>query len=108
MCVAATDLAGDWEMINMNYHIVPGYSAEQVSPDLQSSGAIKLNTGGTITGAVTGTWTYTAPWIDIALSDGSTAKIKVERERDWENKTASTLIFTGLDNHGTAVWGKKK
>ncbi|MBD1365087.1 arabinan endo-1,5-alpha-L-arabinosidase [Mucilaginibacter sp. ZT4R22] len=106
--VAATDLAGDWEMINLNYHIVPGYSAEQVSADLQSSVAIKLNTGGTITGAVTGTWAYTAPWVDIALSDGSTAKIKVERERDWENKIATTLIFTGLDNHGTAVWGKKK
>jgi arabinan endo-1,5-alpha-L-arabinosidase len=106
--VASADLAGDWEMINLNYHIVPGYSAEQVSPDLQASVAIKLNTGGTITGAVTGTWTYTAPWVDLTLSDGSTAKVKVERERDWENKIASTLIFTGLDNHGTAVWGKKK
>ena len=27
--------------------------------------------------------------------------------RDWENKKNS-IIFTGLNNVGTAVWGKKK
>jgi arabinan endo-1,5-alpha-L-arabinosidase len=95
-------------MIHLNYNIVKRYSAEQVSADLQTSVAIKLNAGGTITGVLTGTWTFTAPSLYLALSDGSTAKVKVERERDWDNKIATTLIFTGLDNHGTAVWDKKK
>jgi arabinan endo-1,5-alpha-L-arabinosidase len=35
-------------------------------------------------------------------------KLYVSRERDWENKKISTLVFTGLNNEGTAVWGKKR
>ncbi len=31
----------------------------------------------------------------------------VQKARDWERKT-NTIIFTGLNNEGTAVWGKKK
>jgi DNA-directed RNA polymerase specialized sigma24 family protein len=27
---------------------------------------------------------------------------------NWENKIATMLVFTGLNNKGTAVWGKKR
>ncbi|MEO6632634.1 MAG: hypothetical protein ABIN13_12950 [Mucilaginibacter sp.] len=34
--------------------------------------------------------------------------MKIERERDWENKITTTLVFTGLNNKGTAIWGIKR
>jgi arabinan endo-1,5-alpha-L-arabinosidase len=30
----------------------------------------------------------------------------VQRGRDWENKKEG-LVFSGLNENGTAVWGKK-
>jgi arabinan endo-1,5-alpha-L-arabinosidase len=39
-------------------------------------------------------------------STGEVDKVRVERGRDWENKKPC-LIFTGLDQDGTAIWGKK-
>ena len=106
--IAAADLAGTWERIQLDYQVVPGYSAEQVSPDFQVAANFTLDAAGNISGSATGTWTYTAPWLQINWSNGNMDKVKVERERDWENRVATTLVFTGLNNKGTAVWGKKK
>jgi arabinan endo-1,5-alpha-L-arabinosidase len=41
-------------------------------------------------------------------SNGITDKVFVQKGHDWE-KTGRpiTVIFTGLNNKGTAVWGKK-
>ena len=74
---------------------------------MQVATGITLAANGTITGSNTGTWTYAAPWLKITWSNSLVENLKVERERDWENKIASTLIFTGLNTNGTAVWGKK-
>ena len=106
--IAATDVAGTYEKITLNYHVVPGYGTEQTNPDFQVSTTFKLDAAGTIDGNAADKWTFTAPWLELKYSNGDTYKLKVERERDWENKITSTLIFTGLDNHGTAIWGKRK
>jgi arabinan endo-1,5-alpha-L-arabinosidase len=34
-------------------------------------------------------------------------KLHVSRERDWEKKD-TTIVITGLNQQGTAIWGKKK
>lgn len=36
-----------------------------------------------------------------------TDEVCVERGRDWENQVGSTLLFTGLHQEGTTIWGKK-
>lgn len=105
--VAKDSLTGSWERIALNYTVVPGYAAEQVSPDLQVASLTTLSSDGTITGAEPGTWSYSAPWLQINWSSGATDKVLVQKGRDWENKK-STLIFTGLNSTGTAIWGKKK
>jgi arabinan endo-1,5-alpha-L-arabinosidase len=79
-----------------------------VSPDLQIASQITVNANGTITGNTSGTWTYNAPWLQIKWSTGSTENVRVDRERDWENKVGTTLVFTGLNDQGVAVWGKKR
>lgn len=106
--IAASDLTGDWERIVFNYNVVPGYADEQKFPNLQSSEIITLDEGGTINGDESNSWEYTAPWLTLSFNDGSeTDKVYVEQGRDWENKIASTLIFSGLNQEGTAIWGKK-
>ncbi|NID08741.1 arabinan endo-1,5-alpha-L-arabinosidase [Fibrivirga algicola] len=105
--VAQTDLSGDWEAISLGYRIVPGYDREQTSPDFQQSVVLKLNANGTVNADAASKWTYAAPWLSITWSDGLTDQVLVQKGRDWENKKA-TVIFTGLNNKGTAVWGKKK
>jgi len=106
--IASTDLAGDWELITLGYRVVPGFKAEQVSPDLQVATSITLNSDGRINSDAASTWTYTAPWLQLKWSNGATDKVYVSWERDWENKKTAVLVFTGLDNTGVAVWGKKK
>lgn len=105
--VPQDSLAGSWERIALYYTVVPGYANEQVNPDMQTSVSITLSANGTVSGAAQGTWTYSAPWLQITWSGGTTDKLFVQKGRDWENKKA-TVIFTGLDNTGTAIWGKKQ
>jgi len=106
--IAAADIAGNWERIELDYQVVPGYADTQVSPNMQVATSITINANGTITGSATGTWTYTAPWMQIKWSTGNTENVIVQRERDWENNVATTLVFSGLSNTGIAVWGKKR
>ena len=105
--ISRDDLTGNWERIVLNYNVVPGYSAEQLSPDFQLSTALVIGAGGTLNGNAGDTWTYNAPWLQLNWSNGTTEKLFVQKGRDWENKK-NTIIFTGLNNTGTAVWGKKK
>ncbi len=106
--IGQADLAGTWERIVLNYNVVPGYGNEQTSPDFQLSTALVIDAGGTLNGNGADTWTYNAPWLQLNWSSGTTEKVFVQKGRDWENKKANSIIFTGLNNVGTAVWGKKK
>lgn len=105
--VPKDSITGSWEQIILGYRVVPGYDKEQVSPDMQTSVALTINADGTLNNDAASTWTYNAPWLEMKWSNGFTDKIIVQRGRDWENKKYS-YIFSGLNNEGTAVWGKKK
>jgi arabinan endo-1,5-alpha-L-arabinosidase len=105
--VTATELVGNYEQIILGYTVVPGYADEQTSADFQTSNSLTLNEGGNINGDSANQWTYTAPWLTLTWSNGYTDKVRVERGRDWENNVDSTILFSGLNNEGTAVWGKK-
>lgn len=104
--IAVSDLTGTWERIELNYQVVPGYANEQLSPNLQIAAPMILKTDGTIEGSAGSQWTYTAPTLTVQWADGHTENVLVSRGRDWENKRAC-LTFTGLNNEGRAVWGKK-
>lgn len=105
--VPKDSITGNWEQVILGYRVVPGYDKEQVSPDMQTSVALTINADGTLNSDAASTWTYDAPWLEMKWSNGYTDKIIVQRGRDWENKKYG-YIFTGLNNEGTAVWGKKK
>ena len=105
--VAKDSLTGSWEKIVLGYTVVPGYSAEQTSPDFQTSTSLTISADGTLNNDANSTWTYSAPWLVMKWSNGYTDKVFVQKARDWENKK-NTFILTGLNNVGTAVWAKKK
>jgi arabinan endo-1,5-alpha-L-arabinosidase len=105
--VTQSSLIGDWEQIDLGYQVVPGYQNEQVSPDFQTSVTLTILSDGTFNNNSAYTWTYTAPWLSLNWNGTRTDKLFVQPGRDWENKK-STIIFSGLNNSGTAVWGKKK
>lgn len=103
--IPAEELQGTWEKVVLNYRIVPGYAAEQLNPDFQLATHLVLHSDGTLDNNAGG-WSYNAPWLTMSWNDGVTDEVLVERGRDWENRRAA-LLFTGLNNERTAVWGKK-
>jgi arabinan endo-1,5-alpha-L-arabinosidase len=105
--VEAAELSGAWERIVLGYRVVPGYAEEQRSPDLQVSVPLTLGADGSINGSAENQWTYSDGTLILNWADGTVEKVIVKRGRDWENKVMETLIFTGLNNEGIAVWGKK-
>ncbi|SFD87702.1 arabinan endo-1,5-alpha-L-arabinosidase [Chitinophaga sp. CF118] len=104
--VPQDSIAGNWEQIILGYRVVPGYADTQVSPDFQVSATLVISANGTLNNDASSKWTYNAPWLQLNWSNGYTDKVFVQRGRDWENKRI-TFIFTGLNNNGTAIWGKK-
>ncbi|WP_224995358.1 arabinan endo-1,5-alpha-L-arabinosidase [Cesiribacter sp. SM1] len=105
--VAAEELAGEWERIVLGYRVVPGYAEEQRSPDLQRSVPLTLGADGSINGSADSQWTYSDGTLTLHWADDTVETVLVKRGRDWENQVMETLIFTGLNQEGTAVWGKK-
>lgn len=105
--VGQQDIAGEWEQIVLGYKVVPGYADEQKNPDFQNSVNLTIAANGTMNGNAANTWTYNAPWLELKWANGFTDKVFVQVGRDWKNKKW-TIIFSGLNNQGTAIWGKKK
>ncbi|MHA4806673.1 family 43 glycosylhydrolase [Flavitalea flava] len=104
--VAKDSIPGNWDRIQLNYRVVPGYGNEQVLPDMQQAVALKIGADGTLNGDPGSKWVYTAPWLIMNWSNGVTDKVMVQKGRDWEN-ARSSMVFSGLNNTGVAVWGKK-
>ena len=107
MPVEESELIGTWEQIVLGYEVVPGFAEEQISPDFQTSVALTLDAAGTVNGDENNTWSYEAPWLTMLWGNTSINPLYVERGRDWENQIDSTVLFTGLNQEGTAIWGKK-
>lgn len=106
--VTAADIAGEYEQIVLTQPVVPGFDREQISPDFSRAVKTTLDAGGTINGDANNTWTYSAPWLEMRWNNGQYVdKVHVSRERDWEKKITSTIVMTGLNGEGTAIWLKK-
>jgi arabinan endo-1,5-alpha-L-arabinosidase len=104
--VAKNELEGTWEKITFEYTVTPGFANEQTAPGFQVAVNLTLDPNGTINSEAKNQWSYSAPWLELNFNNSSVEKVLVERGRDWENKKAC-LIFTGLNDKGIAVWGKK-
>lgn len=105
--ITEDDLIGNYEQIILGYRVVPGYAEEQTSADFQTSINLELNSDGAINGDSGNKWSFEAPWLTLEFANGFTDKLYVEWGRDWEKSVDKTILFTGLNNDGTAIWAKK-
>lgn len=104
--ITTSDLIGTWERIDLGYLVVPGFETEQTSPNFQVAYDFNLAADGSVNGDASTVWSFKSPWLHFN-SGASSDSVYVSRGRDWENKKA-TLIFSGLNGSGQAMWGKKK
>jgi arabinan endo-1,5-alpha-L-arabinosidase len=94
------DLEGVWEYLPID----PGdNSMQQAVPGLVFGKNNELTLGNQ-----KGTWQVTQPnSLRFTLGSSAGVSAKILPAWDWENNR-KTLVFTGLDENGTAVWGKKR
>ena len=95
--MTADSLQGSWEYIVLDK-----------TASLNTSTHISLKSNGTITGGdPNSTWKYTNGVLKLSWNNGGkTGQAKVFDAWDWENARL-TIAFTGLNNNGVEVWGKK-
>ncbi len=72
--VPKDSITGNWERIDLNYNVVPGYGNEQTYADLQISKPLSIDAAGTIDGNAADKWTYTAPWLELNWSNAQLQK----------------------------------
>lgn len=70
------------------------------------SDVITLNKDLSISGGLSGKWSFAKKGILSLNIFGSVSDVQVFMGQDWENQT-QTILFTGLDANGCSVWGKK-
>ncbi|MGY5355677.1 arabinan endo-1,5-alpha-L-arabinosidase [Wenyingzhuangia sp. IMCC45467] len=87
---------GEWEQITMNYQ----YRVMQTSSD------VYLSANHTVSGAVTGSWSYNDNRKELTINNN---KYKVENAWDWEaNPRIETITYAGFVNSGmNTIWAKK-
>ncbi len=89
-------LVGTWEHINLKY-----------TYGEQSKGSsLTLKADGTLSGALTGNWSYDATKKQLTLGN---VVVCVEREVDWEaTPRRVTFVYAGTEkNLNATYWGKK-
>ena len=94
--ITKDSLAGTWEHINLKYTY-----AQQ-----NGAAALTLKADGTMSGALTGNWSYDAAKKQLTLGN---VIVCVEREVDWEaSPRRITFVYAGIGkSSNTTYWGKK-
>lgn len=93
--ITTDSLVGKWEHIELTYQY-----AKQCQSDY-----VELKADGTVTGALTGRWSYDES--KKLLTIGNVA-VCVEREVDWEaSPRCVTLVYAGIGSPTSTWWGKK-
>ena len=95
--ITKDSLVGTWEHINLKYSFGSQNGASNLT----------LNSNGTMSGALTGNWTYDAAKKQLTLGD---VIVCVEREVDWEaSPRRVTFVYAGTKKTLNATyWGKMK
>ena len=113
--ITTAEIPGKYELINIGYDYYNRY-ANQIAAD---DDYLVLNADGTMEGPFTGTWEFdeNTKYLKLTSSTGKfegsnnnlgSVIVCVERERDWEKKVESTLVFAGFHKlHTNTFWGKK-
>lgn len=96
--VAANEIPGTYQLIN---------HGKEISATIKSSSNIQLASGGGISGALSGSWTFdTNTRATTVVLGGVTYRGVISRQ--WNQvRNRFEVTFTALSSDGTAVWGIK-
>lgn len=93
--ITEQSLVGNWEQITLKYQY----------QTIQRSSNVTLSANKTVSGSVTGTWSYDSTK-DILSINGN--NYMVTDAWDWEASPRKvTITYAGLTSAGLTVWGKK-
>lgn len=96
-------LAGEWERLSID----PSVDGQETSSKLSLLSDGKLEgSSGSGTWSFDGKYTLTLTWNEPTETGGKVEKVQLLPSWDWE-KGVKTLVFTGMSDAGTAVWGKQ-
>ena len=108
------DVAGNWEIITIHGDApLRDLEAGQIlwgenllkSEEVNRSQLITLEKSGKISGELNGEWKYEKGELKLNLEHNN-AEVQLFMGQDWENEM-KTILFTGLNDRGYSVWGKK-
>ena len=75
------------------------------SEEVNRSVVVRLSKDYSISGEMTGSWSYQNGILKLKLHD-KTTEVQAFAGQDWENEK-KTLLFTGLNDKGYSIWGKR-
>ena len=98
--VKADEIVGMWEYINLKYD----YGKQDTAANLE------LKADGTMSGALSGTWSFDQERQYLTLvSGGKTVVTVVAHEADWEaSPRVETVVFAGTEKNLNATWWGKR
>lgn len=114
--IIENDIVGEWEIIIIHGDVPErDLEAGQIlwgenhlrEKEMNRSRVVSFNNDGKITGETDGKWRFVNEDEKLVLNlNGSENEVKLFFGHDWENENY-TLLFTGLNNKGYSVWGKR-
>lgn len=115
--ITKSDLHGEWEVL-----VIKGEAPERDlfagqilwgenhlrESEENKSKVIKINEDLSLSGELSGTWSYEKNNLNLNISDSvpNVHNLHVFMGQDWENER-KTILFTGLDANGFSIWGKR-
>ncbi|MDQ0116794.1 RICIN domain-containing protein [Paenibacillus harenae] len=97
-----SDMAGTYEFVNM------GLDASTSNVGMLTTGSVTLNSGGTITGSATGTWSYTSGTYHCTMVIGGvTYKGVFFKQRNELSSHTAVMTFTLIGSNNQSIWGSK-
>ncbi|WP_114383104.1 RICIN domain-containing protein [Paenibacillus prosopidis] len=99
---SATDMTGTYQFVDM------GLDASTSNVGMLSTQSVTLNSNGTITGGVTGSWSYTAGTYHCTMVIGGiTYKGVFFKQRNELSSHNEVMTFSLIGSNNKAIWGSK-
>ncbi|ADL52282.1 RICIN domain-containing protein [Clostridium cellulovorans] len=99
---STSDMCGTYQFINM------GKDATTANVGMLTTQSVTLNSNGTITGSVTGTWSYTSgSYYCSMVIGGVTYKGVFFKQKDESSSHTSVMTFSLIGTNNQSIWGSK-
>jgi len=112
----ASDFVGDWELIlirdskyerQLHAGQILWGEGELQAGEVNVSVPYTFTADGKAEGEQSGKWSYSQTnGLSLQLGNEKTIQLIPHCGQDWENQQ-KTILFTGLEEHGYSVWGKR-